>query len=384
MNTTETPESKPDNEATPTTVANESVSAASPETSKPEHPEPAPRVRGANGARVALVLAVLALLLLAAGGGAGYWAWMQFRQTIASQDTKLQTLRQALAEKASREDMQGLGRQTDQLATQQEAQTRELQSLGQTLQQSQVLSQRDQRGWVLSEAAYLMRIARYQLDLLHDIHGADDALTLADRRLARLGDADLLPVRQALAAEIQSLRDYHGPDKVGILLQLNQIMSRIVLPTPLGATLLDKNGATTESAAPAVKPSGGFRGFIEAVWRSISEHVSIRHYPQRVSDLAVVTTQAQAAQSLYLYLENARAAVITGDNTAYHHSLAAILKVLQDTSGDTALRTGMVETLDKLNAIDIAPAMPNIGEALTRLKKHLSERKPAQAGGQTP
>lgn len=383
MNTTETPESKPDNEATPTTVVNESVSAASPETSKPEHPEPAPRTRGATGARVALVLAVLALLLLAAGGGTGYWAWMQFRQTIASQDTKLQTLRQALAEKASREDMQWLGRQTDQLATQQEAQTRELQSLGQALQQSQVLSQRDQRGWVLSEAAYLMRIARYRLDLLHDIHGADDALILADRRLARLGDADLLPVRQALAAEIQSLRDYQGPDKVGILLQLNQIMSRIVLPTPLGATLLDKNGATTKSAAPAVKPSGGFRGFIEAVWRSISEHVSIRHYPQRVSDLAVVTTQAQAAQSLYLYLENARAAVITGDNTAYHHSLAAILKVLQDTSGDTALRTGMVETLDKLNAIDIAPPMPNIGEALTRLKKHLSEHKPAQAGGQT-
>lgn len=363
---------------TPTTAqdapATEPPAADDAATDAGETPTPP---RGSASGRVALVLALLALILLAAGGGAGYWAWSQFRHTMDMQAATLAQLRETLDSKASESSLADLDQQTRQLDAQQQAQSHALKSLNQALQQSQVLNQRDQRGWTVSEVEYLMRIARYRLDLLHDVHGAVAALTQADQRLAHLGDPDLLPVRQALAAEIQSLRDYQAPDKVGILLQLNQILSHIVLPTPLGTALLDRGDATaTPVHAETTKKPGGFRGFIEAVWHSISEHVSIRHYPQRVNDLAVITTQAQAAQSLYLYLENARAAVLAGDNGAYHQALAHVMDALHQGDGDQALRSGLLSTLDKLNAVDLAPPLPSLGEALKRLR-HLAAAAPA-------
>lgn len=374
--------------ATEPTAEKTEETTATPETEIPgaapkegEPSAPAARKRPAWTATAGLLLAVIAILIGGAGIGAGYWAWQQTHSALAMQASQIQTLKQALADKVSRDHLAAYVDKTEQLESQQQAQAQALSAFGKALHQSQVLNQRDQRGWTLAEAEYLMRIARYRLDLLRDPQGAADALSQADQRLAHLGDPEMLPVRRDLAAEVQSLHDYQAPDKVGVLLRLDQVMSQILLPTPLGAALLDHSGQPAPaSAARTSGGTGGVRGFLAAVWHSISEHVSIRHYPQRINDLAVVTSQGQAAQSLYLYLENARAAVLAEDDKAYHQSIADILNTLKQTSGDPALRAGITQTLDKLNAIDIAPPLPKIGAALIRLQK-LAAPKSTEAHG---
>lgn len=378
MSTTEpTAEKTEETTATPETEVTEAVS----QDNAPASPQPQKSGRAAWAATIGLLLAVIAILLGCAGFGVGYWAWQQMHSTLAMQTAQIQTLKQALSDKASRDHLAAYADKTDQLETQQQAQAQALNAFGKALRQNQILNQRDQRGWTLAEAEYLMRIARYRLDLLRDPQGAADALSQADQRLARLGDPEMLPVRRDLAAEIQALRDYQGPDKVGILLRLDQVMSQILLPTPLGAALLDHSGQSApETATQKSGGTGGLRGFLAAIWDSISDHVSIRHYPQRINDLAVVTSQGQAAQSLYLYLENARAAVLAGDNTTYHQAIGDVLNTLKQTSGDPALRTGITQTLNKLEAIDIAPSLPKIGAALARLQK-LAAPKSTEAHG---
>lgn len=327
-----------------------------------------PSQKGKRNAAPYLLFLLTLVLIVVSVGGTGFWLWTQFQTALTSQRLEINELSQDLSDKASQQEVDDLTRKSQTIASQQQAQTQLLHTLGQSINQSQALIQRNRLGWSIAEVEYLMRIARFRLDLLQDTQGTETALLLADQRLARLDDISLLPVRKALTAEIQSLRDFHAPDKAGILLQIDQVMSKIVLPTPLGNTLLT-NAKTQAGATVKPQETKGFRGLLESIWRSISDHISIRHYPQQINDLTDITTQARAAQSIYLNLQNARIAVLASNNADYHQSIKRVLAVLTASRGDTALNKGLEDTLNHLDSIDISPTLPVIGNALTLLQK---------------
>ncbi|WP_455380116.1 uroporphyrinogen-III C-methyltransferase [Acidihalobacter prosperus] len=353
-------------EAKPTSTPSVKKTDTSNKKNKPRRPI----FKGNLTGRIALFISLFTLLLLVTGIGGGYWVWIQNQKSIKTQNQTINTLRQAIGDKASAQNLQQLEQKASQLNEHLQAQNKKLDALSQTFQHAKSLKQRDQQGWIIAETEYLMQIAQYRLNLLHDPKGAIKALTLADQQLAHLNQPRLLPVRKALIAEIQSLQDFHPPDKTTLLLELNEIMQHLVLQSPLVPGLANSTASSTAQhpIAPKTKASG-FRGFIDAVWQSISQHINIQHYSHRITNLSAITTQANVLQSIYVNLENAKSAVLVDDNSVYHQSINKTEKLLKNQITSNPTKSGLLKTLDKLKAVNISPPSPALGKALSLLHK---------------
>ena len=326
-----------------------------------------PRRRGST---LALVLSLIAVLLAGGGLGAGYWAWQQLRQQGAANiqsadnlDTQIKALQARIGAQASQQAVDALQKQLAALGQQVKTQTQTLDTLNRAVEQGRMLAQRNQRGWSLAEVEYLMRIARYRLDLMHDYPGSIAALKAADQQLAALADPNLLPVRQALAKEIADLRDFKKPDRVGIMLELAQMADHLKGLPPAQPAL----GGAAVDAAPTT-PRSGWRGLLDTVWAAISKHITVRHYDQPVQGAPTAETLLYMNQVLRLRLEAARVAVIRGNNADYHNELKAALDWLAAHYAPQAAAPIKLQ-LQSMLTRDIAPTPPDISASLTLLRR---------------
>ncbi len=323
-----------------------------------------------SGSTLALILSLLAVLLAGGGLGAGYWAWQQLHQQDAARvqsvdnlDTQIKTLQTRIGAQASQQAVDALQQQLAALEQQIKSQTQTLDTLNRAVEQGRTLAQRNQRGWNLAEVQYLMRIARYRLDLMHDYPGSIAALKAADQQLAALADPNLLPVRQALAKEIADLRDFKKPDRVGIMLELAQLADHLKGLPPAQPAL----GGTAVDAAPTT-PRSGWKGLLDTVWAAISKHITVRHYDQPVQGAPAAETLLYMNQVLRLRLEAARVAVMRGNNADYHNELKAALDWLDAHYAPQAAAAIKQQLLSMLTR-DIAPTPPDISASLTLLHR---------------
>ncbi len=323
-----------------------------------------------SGSTLALILSLLAVLLAGGGLGAGYWAWQQLHrqdaarvQSVDNLDTQIKTLQTRIGAQASQQAVDALQQQLAALEQQIKSQTQTLDTLNRAVEQGRTLAQRNQRGWNLAEVQYLMRIARYRLDLMHDYPGSIAALKAADQQLAALADPNLLPVRQALAKEIADLRDFKKPDRVGIMLELAQLADHLKGLPPAQPAL----GGTAVDAAPTT-PRSGWKGLLDTVWAAISKHITVRHYDQPVQGAPAAETLLYMNQVLRLRLEAARVAVMRGNNADYHNELKAALDWLDAHYAPQAAAT-IKQQLQSMLARDIAPTPPDISASLTLLHR---------------
>ena len=333
----------------------------------PESPRERPRRRGSA---LALAISLVAVLLAGGGVGAGYWAWQQLRsqhatnnQSIDNLDTQLKALQARIGSQASQQAVDALQKQLAALEQQVKSQTQTLDTLNRAVEQGRTLAQRNRRGWSLAEVEYLMRIARYRLDLMHDYPGSIAALQAADQQLAALADPNLLPVRQALAKEIAELRDFKKPDRVGIMLELAQLADHLKGLPPAQPALGGTPVETTQGATRS-----GWRGLLDSVWAAISKHITIRHYDQPVQGAPAAETLLYMNQVLRLRLEAARVAVVRANNADYHNELKAALDWL-DAHYAPQPAAPIKQQLQTLLARDISPTPPDISASLTLLRK---------------
>lgn len=323
-----------------------------------------------SGSTLALILSLLAVLLAGGGLGAGYWAWQQLHrqdaarvQSVDNLDTQIKTLQTRIGAQASQQAVDALQQQLAALEQQIKSQTQTLDTLNRAVEQGRTLAQRNQRGWNLAEVQYLMRIARYRLDLMHDYPGSIAALKAADQQLAALADPNLLPVRQALAKEIADLRDFKKPDRVGIMLELAQLADHLKGLPPAQPAL----GGTAVDAAPTT-PRSGWKGLLDTVWAAISKHITVRHYDQPVQGAPAAETLLYMNQVLRLRLEAARVAVMRGNNADYHNELKAALDWL-DAHYAPQAAAAIKQQLQSMLTRDIAPTPPDISASLTLLHR---------------
>lgn len=357
----------------------------SPAEPPPEPPqvetEPPPSRAPRRGSVVSLALSLVAVLLACAALGGGYWAWQQLSRKhvntsheVAGLTNEIGALRAQIGAQASQQAVDALNKQVSALEQQMKTQAQTLATLNRAIEQGRALAQRNRRGWRLAEVKYLMRIARYRLDLMHDFPGSIAALKAADQQLAAIADPNLLPVREALAKEIGQLQNFKKPDRVGIMLQLAQLGDHLHGLPPVQPAL--GGSAVKPSASHAAQ--GGWRGLLESVWQVISKHITIRHYNQPVEGAAGPEAQLYMNQVLRLRLEAARVAVMRSNNAEFHSELKAALAWL-DAHYAAHAAAPIRQQLQALLKRDIAPTPPNIGGSLTLLRRLTNG--PTQTGG---
>src|SRR5438094_8414012 len=187
--------------------------------------DPAPR---APASRIAL-LGLIALLL---AGGLAALAWFDARSRIGATQEELArrlhdidaNAREARAvaaqtQEALREAQVRLGQLESRLAESQSQQLA-LEALYQELSRN-----RDE--WQLAEIEQVLAIASQQLQLAGNIRAALLALQLAEARLARADRPQFVPIRRALARDLERVKALPAVDIAGMSARIDALVAAV-------------------------------------------------------------------------------------------------------------------------------------------------------------
>jgi len=183
---------------------------------------------------------------------------------------------------------------------------------------------RNRDEWQLAEIEQVLAIAQQQLQLSGNVRAALLALQLAEGRLSRADRPQFLPVRRALARDIERLKSLPALDVPGLSLALDRLVSSVdALPLAFDERVerpAAAKVATAAAAAPAPEP-----GYLERlggeVWRELRQLVVVRRIDSPEPPLLLPPQAYFLRENLKLRLLNARLALLTRDEAGYREDL---------------------------------------------------------------
>ncbi len=295
-------------------------------------------------------LALVCTLIIAAGV---FYLWQANRQSHSRLQQQIQQLQQDLEQRL------GSQRQTDQtLQTELKQLHQRQEELAESLDTLLRENRHLQRDWLVNEAEYLVRLANQRLVLARDVDTAIAALKAADARLRETGDPSLIGLRKALAEDIVTLQGVPRPDITGLSLRLSalgQAVDTLPLLTPEPEQAAEPAPGNT---APKVR---SWRELPKAIWEDLKKLVVIRQHGGPIKPLLAPEQHFFLIQNLRLQLEQARLALLNGEDRIYHERLATARQWVEtwfDPDSDRTRR--FLNQLAELDKIDIRPALPTL------------------------
>ncbi len=314
---------------------------------------------------------LLGFLVLAILAGVGYLVYPQVEKSLTRLDdveADLGRMKAQLSSSDVSDRLDSLDNRISQLSSEMsrlDVQKRRLDTLEEAVQASHDLVNRGQREWVIAEVDYLIRIANQRLRLMRDYNGAIAALQSADHRLHELADPSLMPVREVLADDIQTLKDFERPDLIGIALRLDRLISHL---RPLPLDVPAQEGAPEPAQPSAAEAEPGLKGMMKEAWGKLSERVTVRRYEEGVAALPDKEGELMLNQLLRLRLEAARVDVLRQDDHDFHQQLQSALDML-DQYYQEEQAVELKTELEELNNINLRPELPDITLSLKRLQR---------------
>lgn len=329
---------------------------------------------GQSGRKSVLPIVALVVALLAVAGAFVVWQKLgerleRFAGAQVTLDAALVAAQERIAafdaEVEKRFDAHAL-----QLAEQGAALERQRELAEQTYQALREEVGQDRNRWVVAEIEYLMRVAAHRLVLAGDVAAAVAALQTADARLHDLADPAWLGVRERVADEIAALRAVPRVDVEGLALSLRSLAKRSETLPVLGARYRagDPRAAGGETSAAGAR-GDSWREALDIAWREVKQLVEVRRNDQPVEPMLAPELEYFLYQNLRLQLDAARLALLRGEAPLYLESLRSARDwAATYFDQEHASTQAMLAELDRLREIDIAPPLPDLGEALRELR----------------
>jgi len=323
------------------------------------------------GVRLFAVALVLLALIVAA-------LWLDTRGRIgATQEELAKRLRDIESE--SRE-ARTLGRQAqeglrDALAKigALEAKLAESQNQQQALEALYQELARNRDEWQLAEIEQVLAIAQQQLQLSGNVRAALLALQLAESRLSRADRPQFLPVRRALARDIERLKSLPMLDVPGLWLVAS------VDALPLAFDERAERPAAGKAGGAAPQPEQNvFARLGGEVWKELRQLVVVRRVESQEPPLVPPQQAYFLRENLKLRLLNARLALLTRNEAGYREDLRVALAWIQryfDTRAKTS--QGALAQLKQLSFASVSFEPPSIVDSLEAVRgfKSRGERK---------
>ena len=336
------------------------------------------RRTGSGTSPMLIAVGSLALLLAAYA----HWRFGQFDERIDRVRGQVVELREAQARLAAQ--IAAVDTQLQQSNEQVRTQIRslgeipaQLGEIGQNVAELRARTDAPQRTWVRAEALYLLELGARRLRLEHDVPTAIAALESADARLATVSDPAVAEVRTQLARELATLRAVNVPDIAAVLSRLAAVESAIPGFRVLGVPVA--TARRLEPAPAAADPEGAFERAGRRLKQAWDDLFSYRRVDPSRSRLVTREEESLRRQQFELQLFAARIAAMQQDRGAYTQALRSALDLL-DKSFDTrdeAVLTARAE-LEQLAAIDVDPAVPEVGTAAQLLQRVIRASSPRQ------
>ena len=230
--------------------------------------------------------------------------------------------------------------------------------------------------WALTEIEQVLQLASQQLQLARNVPSALAALQLADSKLQRLDRPQFVPLRRALARDMDRLKAVPYVDVAGISLRLDQAIAAVdVLPLALEERL----PAQPAPSAPAEE--GGWRRFLRAVWQEVRQLIRVENLDRpEAPPLLAPQQQFFLRENLKLRLLSARFSLLFHDQQNFRADLStadAWLRKYFDTRSPAV--SSLQTLLKQLQMTDIAKEVPDVVlslEAIRALK--LAREKPTR------
>ncbi|RMD78260.1 MAG: hypothetical protein D6809_06210 [Gammaproteobacteria bacterium] len=226
--------------------------------------------------------------------------------------------------------------------------------------------------WAVQEAAYLVGLARARLEVAGDPATALRALKAAQERLRQARDPALAPVRAQLTQAVVALSAVRPVDTDALLGRLAKLAGAVE-GLPVLEPRLPAEEAREQAAARASGETTGVQRFLEDLWAQLRELVVIRRDSEADTPLLPPASRAFLRQNLQLKLEEARLALLRGDEALYREALEqarAWVARYFDTSHPQVRQA--LEELKALAAVRLRPqGLPDLGPPLQALRDWL-------------
>jgi uroporphyrin-III C-methyltransferase len=329
-----------------------------------------------NAARPSRAL-VLALVAVTLAAGLATLSWFDARSSIGSiREEVARRLRESEsdareARAVSRQAQEALREANVKLA-QLEGRFAESQSQQLALEALYQDLSRNRDEWQLAEIEQVLAIASQQLQLAGNVRAALLALQLAEARLARTDRPQFVPIRRALARDIERLRALPAVDFAAMTSRLDTLIAGIdALPLAFDERL--------EKAAPA-KEAAADRGFFSRLgselWGEISQLVVVRRMGPAEPPLLPPSQAYFVRENLRLRLLNARADLLARDEAGYREDLRAAGSWVQRYCDNSSRRTtDALAQIKQLAGTSISFEMPTISDSLEAVRGYKSRRE---------
>jgi uroporphyrin-3 C-methyltransferase len=341
---------------------------------QPVHPPAAAEAPRRTSRVFAVALLVLAVIVAA--------LWLDTRGRIGATQEEL-ARRLNDIESASRE-ARSLGRQAQEGMREAQAKIGALEAkLAESQNQQLALEAlyqelaRNRDEWQLAEIEQVLAIAQQQLQLSGNVRAALLALQLAESRLSRTDRPQFLPVRRALARDIERLKSLPVLDVPGLSLTLDRLAASVD-----GLPLAFDERVERPAPAKAAKPGASVpdEGFLQRlggeVWRELRQLVVVRRVDTPEPPLLPPQQAWFLRENLKLRLLNARLALLTRDEAGYREDLRTAQSWIQRYFDARARGSqAALAQLKQLSSASISFEPPSITDSLEAVRGFKARRE---------
>ncbi|MBU3694773.1 MAG: heme biosynthesis operon protein HemX [Rhodocyclaceae bacterium] len=215
--------------------------------------------------------------------------------------------------------------------------------------------------WVLGEIEQMLFTADQQLQLAGNIHSALNALQAADQILQRQQRPAMIPLRRALAADIDALRSRPQRDVVGSVARVDALIDSVD-----GWPLRHQFRLQAEAQTASPRPPTG----LAALWADLRSLIRIQYSGDR--DLAAVSPDGGVLlrENVRLRLTAARYAMIRGDEAQVSRELGLGAEWVQRyfNERDPSVRSAL-QQIGLLRPGTVAVEAPQIAASLEALRQ---------------
>lgn len=298
-----------------------------------------------------LFIAIASLALAA-------WQWLETRNQLADlqQEISRRLTDAATESKEEKTAIKQLREQFDALHGQATA----LQT-----QQQELLGGREES--ILLEVEQAITLAAQQLQIAGNLPAARLALQTADARLARLERPQLIPLRKAIAHDLERLNTLPFVDLAGISLRLEQALQ-----------VIDKLPLASHGRPPAkteITPSPG-AGLAERLWQGFSSLIRIQRFDRDEAALLAPGQSFFLRENIKLRLLNARLALFAHEPSTFQNELKIADDWLArhfDSTNKEVLN--LQSSLRQLATANLSSELPGLNESQSALRQLRSNKE---------
>lgn len=230
----------------------------------------------------------------------------------------------------------------------------------------------------LNEVEQVLLLASQQLAIAGNVQAALAALQLADAKLSRIDRPQLVPLRRALARDIDRLKSVPYVDIAGIGLKLDQAIN-LVDSLPLAR---DERLPPPAPEVPPVAEQPWSR-FLREAWAELKSLIRLEVSDRPEAPLVPPPQAYFLRENLRLRLVSARIALLSHDDAGFRSDVTAAnawVKKYFDTRTKTV--ASLQASLAHLAATPMPTEVPDVSASLTALRTLKATRE--RASGAAP